>query len=380
MTTPRIPPVGARVSVSRESRGTSVRVKLRWTVNGTQTGVSKTFPRSPDREERIAQFIESIRMAKRERLVPRLTLQQFVVKIGDVWLEHLAPTTAATYASALKTQVVPYFGDTEVTQINVRRVRAFARQIEKDSTRTNSLAALSRICKVAIDLGYLENNPVGEARVRRRTQEVEERPVLNDATEVARLINEVRKVSVRYADALAVTTACALRIGETAGLQAGDYDPQTKMLKISRQVDSSHRVRAPKWGSTRSIPVNPDAHAILVRYQNEREAGAPLFGDAHGGRLSVSTMRSQLKWSEMVERLGHAGLRIHDLRHTGLTHLVPTLTSGGLPITVVMKIAGHRSISTTQGYLHTLDRDLVAAARLLWDTDGTSTQNAPISA
>lgn len=354
--------------MTQERRGTAIRVKLRWTVNGVQTGISKTFHRSPDRESLIAQYIEQTRFAKRERLVPSLTVTELVEKSDGHWLRGLAPTTEATYRSAWKNQVKPYFGNTEVTALTVRKVIAFARSIERDSTRINALAALSRICKEALMMGYLQVNPVSNAEAERRTERRVERPVIETDADWKKLITEVRKHSERVGDALTVGMHCALRIGEVSGLQSGDYDPATHLLKIERQVDSSHRVREPKWGSKRTVPVNPEAHEILMKYQRELTAGTPMFG-SRGGYLSTSVLRRQVKWQETVASIGMEGLRVHDLRHTGLTRLVPTLTAAGLPINVVSKIAGHKDLQTTQRYLHTIDRDLTAAAAALWASE-----------
>lgn len=368
-TVPRIPPVGTPISVTHERRGSSIRVRLRWTVNGQQTGVSKTFQRSPDREQRMAEFVESVRMSKRERLVPRLTVNDFVVKVGEQTLfEHLAPTTEATYRSALQRQLLPFLGHTEVTELNERRVRQFARSIEGDSSRRNALALLSRLCKVAVDLGYLPRNPVSSAEVRRNTQGSRQgdRFILTSAEQEAVLFDTIGATSVIYRDALRVTLDCALRIGEACGLAAGDYDSRTHLIKIERQVDGSSRVRPPKWGSVRKVPVGRTAHDLIEQYSEGKQVGEPLFGQ-RGGWMSSSSLRSRLDWNNMVEGIGLDGFRLHDLRHTGLTRLCRRLAAAGEPITLIKDIAGHRSIRTTESYIHTSADDMSRAAAHLWD-------------
>lgn len=306
-------------------------------------------------------------MSKRERLVPRLTLREFVQKIGDEALyAGIAPTTRATYESNMRRWVLPLLGDTEVTELNARRVRRFAQQIEGDSTRGNALNLLSRICRHAMDLGYLQTNPVSISEVSRVSVRTQPRQILPTQAASDRLMDRIRLVSPRYADALTVTLECALRIGETAGLEVGDYDPTSHTLRIDRQVDGSGRVRPPKWGSVRTVPVTRTAHAVLIRYEEGREPGEPLFG-SRGGRMSVSTMRKQLTWREVVAELGFPDLRIHDLRHTGCSRLARRLVGAGEPVTVIRDILGHRSISTTESYLHSVEEDMRRAAALLWE-------------
>lgn len=363
---PRIPPVGARVSVTHERRGSSIRVRVRWTVDGRQTGTSKTFPRTPDREERMAAFIESIRMSKRERIVPRLTVAEFVEKVGsDALYEGIAPTTRSTYESAMRRHLLPLLGEGEISELNPRRVRRLAQQLPGESTKGNVLNLLSRVCRHAIDLNYLSENPVSKAEVTRSARRVHDRKILSSGDDV-RLFAEIDKVSRRYGDALRVTLLCALRIGETCGLQVGDYDEERHVLRIDRQLDSAGRIRPPKWGSARSVPVGREGHSLLVRWSEGKGADAPLFG-SRGGRLSVGTMRKQLGWSTLVSRVDLGGLRIHDLRHTGCSRLARHLAGAGEPVHIIRDILGHRSLATTEGYLHTVEDDMVRAAGLLWD-------------
>lgn len=358
----RIPPVGTRISVTRERRGTSIRVRLRWTVSGEQTGISKSFPRSPDREEQIGAFIESVRMSKRERTVPGLTIAEFVEKIGhESWLEHTAPSTRRTYLSAWERQVRPFLGESVISALSPRRVRAFGRSIDADSTRRNALAALSRICKSAIDLGYLHENPVAAAQVRRRTAPTREREVLqDDARLMAALPPEWRGF-------FTVTLECALRSGETCGLQARDYDAAGRTLRIARQVDVSAQVRPPKGGRARSVPVSRKAAEILDQLTEGLDPDAFIFTGPRGGLLTAGSVAQRSNWRQAVAAAGQPDLHVHDLRHTGLTRLLRRLHERGMDIETLRVIAGHQSVTVTQGYLHTDDDTIRAAARLLWD-------------
>ena len=62
-----------------------------------------------------------------------------------------------------------------------------------------------------------------------------------------------------------------------------------------------------------------------------------------------------------MTRLGYEHLRRHDLRHTGLTWMA----DAGVPVHVIRKIAGHRSLSTTQRYLHPDDQSITDAGDAL---------------
>jgi len=59
-------------------------------------------------------------------------------------------------------------------------------------------------------------------------------------------------------------------------------------------------------------------------------------------------LRDATHWDEVVTQLGYEHPRGHDLRHAGLTWMA----DAGVPVHVLRKIAGHRSLVTTQCYLH----------------------------
>jgi hypothetical protein len=60
-----------------------------------------------------------------------------------------------------------------------------------------------------------------------------------------------------------------------------------------------------------------------------------------------------------VQRLGHPGLRRHDLRHARATWFA----NAGVPLHIVRDILGHASIKTTNSYLHTDTTELALAAK-----------------
>ncbi|WP_234314124.1 tyrosine-type recombinase/integrase [Streptomyces sp. NBRC 109706] len=63
----------------------------------------------------------------------------------------------------------------------------------------------------------------------------------------------------------------------------------------------------------------------------------------------------------MVVALGYEHLRRHDLRHTGLTWMA----DAGGKVHVPRQIAGHRSLATTQRYLHPSSDSILQAGEAL---------------
>ena len=89
-------------------------------------------------------------------------------------------------------------------------------------------------------------------------------------------------------------------------------------------------------------------------------AGRSWGAVAHGGgRLHPS--RWNPYWIELRTRMGHPGLRLHNLRHTGLAQAARS----GATLPDLMNRAGHTTPRAALIYLHTDDeRDQVVAASM----------------
>ena len=109
-----------------------------------------------------------------------------------------------------------------------------------------------------------------------------------------------------------------------------------------------------KGGHQRLVPVSPSFFATVAAYLNgERPAGAPtdrlfvvLKGPRRGQPLSIDGLDEIISAARV--RAGLAGGTCHELRHTCLTRL----REAGMSIEALQAQAGHRSIASTQLYLH----------------------------
>lgn len=131
------------------------------------------------------------------------------------------------------------------------------------------------------------------------------------------------------------TTGC--RVSEALELRPGDVDAANRTVTF----------RGTKNGDDRTIPVDGRVAGELAR--------APVGFFAH---LSQSAFNHA--WAQAKAELGWGGqedLVPHALRHTAITRWV----AAGLPLPVVAKLAGHRSIKTTMRYTHLSTADLTSA-------------------
>jgi len=160
-----------------------------------------------------------------------------------------------------------------------------------------------------------------------------------------------------------------LRISELLTLTVGDWDPQTQTLHIrhgkdghERQVPVTRtRVRFPpaplghgKDGHERQVPVTARAAQAIEAHLAGRHAErqAPLL--IRQGR-AVSADYIQRRLRTLAARAQVEGVTPHQLRHTYATRL---LNGGGLSITTLQKLMGHRRLDTTMLYTAIYDQTL----------------------
>jgi integrase/recombinase XerD len=137
--------------------------------------------------------------------------------------------------------------------------------------------------------------------------------------------------------------ACGLRASEAIGIEMGDIDLQTGVL----------RARG-KGSKERLVPIGREAVAATRAYV---ERGRPrLVGLRDEPRLIVNRRGTGLTRQglyKIVQRYARdAGLEgrmsPHTLRHTFATHLL----AGGCDLRSLQEMLGHADIATTQIYTH----------------------------
>jgi integrase/recombinase XerD len=164
--------------------------------------------------------------------------------------------------------------------------------------------------------------------------------------EVAKLLETPRgtePAALRDRALLELMYACGLRASEAIGLEIGDVDLETGIL----------RARG-KGSKERLVPIGSAASRALVAYLSR---GRPrLVGDRLEARLFVNHRGGGLTRQglyKVVQRHARAAgldgkMSPHTLRHTFATHLL----AGGCDLRSLQEMLGHADIATTQVYTH----------------------------
>ena len=140
---------------------------------------------------------------------------------------------------------------------------------------------------------------------------------------------------------LELTYSAGLRLSELVGLNAGDLDRATGVL----------RVRG-KGRRERIVPAGDTALAALDRHLTAAgRRGArreePMFVNARGSRLSGRTVQRVVR-RRLAGIASGLGVTPHALRHSFASHLL----DHGADLRAIQEMLGHRSLATTQIYTH----------------------------
>lgn len=204
------------------------------------------------------------------------------------------------------------------------------------STHNRYLSFLRRLFRMAVDYGYLSQNPAQTVTFTKEDQRVPEALTDAQAEQLIALMPD-------YAQPLVILALdTGMRRGELFGMLWSDLD----------WTAGSIRVRSTKTSDFRVVYMTPRVQALLT-------ALAAIKTGPH----VLRKMDIKKTLYTAGEQIGFPGLHLHVLRHTCATKLL----SRGLPLDQIQKWLGHRSIVTTQRYAKTRPEALRQAAVLLAD-------------
>jgi integrase len=297
---------------------------------------------------------------------PRTSLEEF----GTAYVRRLTsagPDTQTRYLAQVSrlvgwitdaTGFVPeeetFSSDDERDWINARR-RAGA----SPKTVANYHGLLAAIFKDAVHKGLIAKNPCEGVRLpaQESAEDDGDKQFLTE-DEFALLLAATHPDS---RDLLTVAVGTGLRWGELTALRVEDLQLGGKVPHLSVRrawkrngtgdfaVEGEGRfyLGSPKTReSRRKVSLSAPVVDVLRRVTDGKNAEDLVFPDTGGGRLDQGHWYAR-RWQVAVRHARAAGLgcspRFHDLRHTHAAWLI----SAGVPLPVIQKRLGHKSIKIT---------------------------------
>lgn len=135
----------------------------------------------------------------------------------------------------------------------------------------------------------------------------------------------------------ALNTAC--RAGEIVSLKWEYVDLKKRLITIPK-------VNTKRELSVKVIDINPHLHKVLTKHHAVTGKHEYVFLSPQ-----YENYKSVLSWKffpRACKKLGIKGVTFHTLRHTAITRML----GENQPLDSVARIAGHRSVTTTQLYAH----------------------------
>lgn len=148
---------------------------------------------------------------------------------------------------------------------------------------------------------------------------------------------------------VALTAFAGLRLGEAAALRVGDVDFLRREIHVRRQVQRANggvvEVRAPKYGSERTVPAPDGLLAILSDHVRDwlpdTEPDRWFFPGQNGNPWHQNSVG--YRWVRTKATAGQPEWRLHDLRHFFASGLI----YAGCDVVTVQRALGHSSPNVT---------------------------------
>ena len=284
----------------------------------------------------------------------------------------IKPATCRNYQSLYSVHISPEIGKQIPETLTKRDIFNFLEKIEEKSgpTTANSvLTLLKNIFSEMVREGILSGSPAEYIPKRKVTDTPAASETIHRALtrqEQAAFLQALE--GEYYREYLEFALLTGMRTGEISGLQWGDIDTKSGVIRILRTqtTDLSGRktTGSPKTRSSRKeIPLNNAIKGVLERQKTRMrelhgigalQAEKPVFLSVSGKPTDRSAIGKHL--NKVIRKMNDAGVPtehfgIHALRDTFATRFIE---NGGNP-QILKAVLGHSSLSMTMDlYAHVL--------------------------
>lgn len=178
--------------------------------------------------------------------------------------------------------------------------------------------------------------------------------------ELKKVLNFIscHKHAARNRAMLLVTHWSGMRVGSVAALKIGDVVNEDGTIRDEVRL-SAQQV---KGGRSYTVFIAEKLRKELAAYVstiNTSDPSKPLFATQKRDHFTANTLCQHFHW--LYKQAGIAGASSHSGRRTFIT----ALANKGVGVRVLMALAGHHNISTTQAYIDVNDEMKRAAVELI---------------
>ena len=239
----------------------------------------------------------------------------------------------------------------KATRAHIREFLCFlAEKKNQPITRRRKITSLKNFFKYLKDESKIENNPVDLISM---PKILYKEPVCLSGNETREVLNCIKKDEVRFSERnylmIRILAETGIRLNELTSLGVSDVSIDNLTVRVIR-----------KGGSQQEIPINIELGMLIEKQIENKKKNEPVFISSHKRR--ITNRRVGLMFQKYVKKTGikKDNISAHSLRHGFCSRLLDK----GVNIKVIQVLAGHKSITTTEKYLHIAKAKLRKEVRL----------------
>lgn len=297
-----------------------------------------------------------------KNLKENMKFSQLVDKYFEEYAPNeLKPVTAYNYKLAIKTHILPVFGNMKVKNIDVSDVSKFLTTLSLSSSSCRKMKIIfSSIFSFGISQKYISENPCKGALYKKDTRK--NRKVNHYTVEQGKQLIGLTSEYSTFNTIIRLLLFSGMRSGEALALKWSSISFEDMTIKIENTLTYADRewfLTTPKTNkSIRSIKVSEVVIEMLKEHKKKQDEAKRIVGSAWkepdmiftsstGNFYDRSLLNSQFK--RFLEKNNMPKLSLHGLRHTNASILI----NNGIGIKAISSHLGHCNINITGDiYLH----------------------------
>ncbi len=173
-------------------------------------------------------------------------------------------------------------------------------------------------------------------------------PMFLQEAEIKKLLQIVKK-DKRAEVAIRILVETGFRLSELTSISVGDIDTSAKTIKIRR-----------KGNMEQIVPINSRLSKLLKRFVKNQNVSIPLITNRTGGRMTQRRVAIMVQYYLKKAKVDRVGISVHSFRHSFCVRMLENKVN----LKTIQVLCGHRSISTTERYLHIANPELRAGIKM----------------
>ena len=285
-------------------------------------------------------FFNNSSVLERHLLMPNITFEVY----SEIWLseQKYEYSTMVGVKKILKNNLLPYFKDYTLKEINKNKVEKFIINLQnkglKNSSIKHILTYLGSIMISAVRDEIIENNPVSNVK-RPKIESVEvDTFTLDEIYEIIEYCKDYYPKNTLY---YMIGFFMGLRTGEIVALKWTDFDFDKKILVVQRNVFNNHVKESTKTAPLRKIAIPPILDEYIEFHKQFKDETDWVFP----GKVTIERPMNRRSfediWVKILKALRLEYRRMYSMRHSYATNSL----NAGIPVNHIKHTLGHKTLS-----------------------------------